>query len=75
MENNEKDILERIFEDGGVPEGASCAVNGGVCLRHWHSPWRMCLFSRGRSLMKMIPPLAAGRYFPVLTNHLSERRL
>ena len=30
MENNEKDILERIFEDGGVPEGASCAVNGGA---------------------------------------------
>ena len=30
MENNEKDILERIFEDGGVPEGASCVVNGGA---------------------------------------------
>ena len=30
MEKNEKDILEMIFEDGGVPEGASCAVNGGA---------------------------------------------
>ncbi|SEK83696.1 spore coat associated protein CotJA [Ruminococcus albus] len=66
MENTEKDILERIFDNDGVPDAASCAVAGGTLPKNLAFAMAYVPFQPWEDPYEDDTALSRGTAFPCL---------